>query len=80
MWPHKMVYTAASKAVVYSDISIMLFIQDYMIVMDEEKETVRANMASHLKDLIVDLELYGRDRVRAYHAVWLNQMEQGRVS
>ena len=45
--------------------------------MKDEKEAVRAKMASHLEDLMEDVELYGWERVRAYHIVWLNQLEQG---
>ena len=54
--------------------------QGYLVVMEGEKATVRAQMASYLKDLMSDSELYGWDKVRAYHAVWLNQLEQGQVS
>ena len=47
--------------------------------MKEEKEAIRSNMATHLKDLMSGSELYGWDKVRVYHAVWLNQLEQGCV-
>ena len=35
-------------------------------------------MGAHPKDLISDAQLYGWDRTRAFHGVWLNQLEQGR--
>ena len=37
-------------------------------------------MASHLEESMGDVELYGWERVRAYHRVWLNQLEQGRAT
>ena len=46
--------------------------------MEGEKEAVRVNMAVRLKDM-ADSELYSWDNVRAFHELWLNQMEQGRV-
>ena len=38
---------------------------------------VKAKMASHLEELMGNAELYGWERVRAFHGVWLNQLEQG---
>ena len=61
----------------YKELSIPLFIQGYLIVMKGEKGAVRAKMASHLADLMGDVELYGWERATAYHGVWLNQLEQG---
>ena len=49
-------------------------------MMDGEMESVKAKMATHLKDLIANTKLYGWDRVRTYHAVWLNHLEQGRAT
>ena len=68
---------AARKPAAYEELLIPLFVQSYLIVMRGEKEGVRAKMASHLEDLMGDSELYGWERVRAYHGVWLNQVEQG---
>ena len=36
-------------------------------------------MATHLEELMVDSELYGWPKVRAYHRVWLNQIKQGQA-
>ena len=69
-------YTADVKDEVYDKILMSLFIQGYLIVMEGEKEEVRTQMNAHLKDLMVDSELYGWENVRAYHMVWLNQVEQ----
>ena len=79
-WPHEVVYTVAGKAAVYDDISMPLFMQGYLIVMEGKKEAVSAQMASHHKDLVTDSELYGWVKVQAYHVVWRNQLEQCQVS
>ena len=62
-WTHKVVYTTDGKASVYDDISISLFVKGYLVVMEGEKEVVRAQMPSHLKDLMSDSEFYGWDKV-----------------
>ena len=76
MWPHEVVFTLAGKPASYEEPN-PLFVQGYLIVMKDEKEAVRVKMASYLKDLMGDAELYGWERVRDYHGVWLNQLEQG---
>ena len=50
--PHEVVYTTDGKAAVYNEISMPLFVQGYLIVMEEEKQAVRAQMSVHLKDLM----------------------------
>ena len=37
-------------------------------------------MAKHLEELMSDCDLYGWEKVKAYHGVLLNQMEQGFLS
>ena len=37
-------------------------------------------MVSHMEELMGDAGLYGWGRVRAYHAVLLNQIEQGHAT
>ena len=78
-WLHKVVYTMAGKALVYDEISMLCFIQGYLITRNRE-EAIRTQLSAHLKDLLADSELYGWDKVHAYHAVWLNQFKQGHVS
>ena len=34
-------------------------------------------MAAHLKDLMSDAQLYGWDRAKTFHGIWLNQLKQG---
>ena len=48
----------AGKPAVYDEISMVLFIHGYLIVMEGEKEALKATMGTHLKDLMADTELY----------------------
>ena len=70
---HEVIYTLAGK---YEELSIPLVVQGYLIVMKAETVAVRAKMATHLQELMGDTEIYGWERVRAYHGVWLNKLEQ----
>ena len=54
-----------------------MFVKGYVIVMKTEEGAIKDKMATHLEELIADSELYGWERVRAYHRVLLNQLEQG---
>ena len=79
-WPHDVVYTVAAKAAAYDKMSLVLFINRYLIVMEGEKQSVKEWMANHLQDLMADTEHYGWEQIRAFYAMWLNELEQGRVS
>ena len=37
-------------------------------------------MVAHLQEMVGDVETFGWHMVRAYHAVWLQHQEQGRVT
>ena len=76
-WPHEVVYTLVCKPAAYQDISVPLFVQGYLIVMDTEEWFIRQKMIAHLNDLMCDAHLYGWDHARTFHGVWLNQLEQG---
>ena len=41
---------------------------------------VKAQMSQHLEEVMEDTDLYRWNRVRAYHAAWVNQLEQDRSS
>ena len=49
------------------------------MVMAAEKPSICLLMIQHLQDLMSDVELYGWELVKAFHAIWLLQLEQGRV-
>ena len=37
-------------------------------------------MSAYLAELMADAELYGWEATKAFHAVWLQQLEQGQVT
>ena len=48
--------------------------------MGSEEADIRVQMASHLKALMSDAQLYDWEHTRAFHGVWLNQLEQGKCT
>ena len=58
-WTNEVVYSAARKHTVYNDISMLLFVHGYLIVMEGERESVKEKMVIHLQELMADAELYG---------------------
>ena len=67
--------TSAGKPASYQDMTVLLFIYGYLLVMDSEEEDIRVQMTSYLKSLMSDAQLYGWEFTRAFHRVWLNQLE-----
>ena len=51
----------------------------YLGVMEKEEESIKPFMARHLQELMTDMELYSWESARVYHAVWLQQLENGQV-
>ena len=56
------------------------FVSGYLSVMSAEKESVQLYMMQHLQDIMADAELYGWEPIWVFHAVWLQQLEQGHVT
>ena len=79
-WPHEFVYSADSKPAKYESLFVPLFVSRYVKIMAIQKPDVMALMSSHLTELMADTELYGWEAVKAFHAIWLHQMEQGRAT
>ena len=48
--------------------------------MAQEKDDITPYMLQHLQELLEAAESYGWEPGKAYHAIWLQQLEQGRVS
>ena len=71
-WPHEVVYNSDGKPATYQDLSIPVFEQGYLIIMDIEDGLIKKQMAAHLQDLMSDAQLYGWERARTFHSVWLN--------
>ena len=76
MRPHKVQYTAAGMPAVYEDLSMSAFVQGNLIIMQSEDTNTQGKITQHLEELMGDCNLYGWDKVQAFHGVWLNQMEQ----
>ena len=64
----------------YDQLRIPLFVSGYLSVMSVEKGSVRLYTLQHLQDIMADVELYGWEPIRAFHAIWLQQLEQGCVT
>ena len=47
--------------------------------MEAGKQLFVPLMACHLQELMADMELYGWELVRAFHAIWLQQLENRHV-
>ena len=48
--------------------------------MATEKPSVHPNMVQHFQELMSNVEIYGWEPVRAFHALWLQQLEHSRVT
>ena len=48
-------------------------------MLDTVKSVERQVMLNHLKELMADASIYGWEPVRAYHGVWLQQLENRRA-
>ena len=68
-------YTATGQPTVYEDLSVTLFVSGYLIVMETVMPAPNPNMPRHFNELMADTEVYGWLPVRAYHAAWLQQIE-----
>lgn len=76
-WLHEVIYSVAGKLAAYEDLSMPLFMQGYLIVMKGEERAIKEKMATHVEEIMGGTELYGWERVKVYHSVSLNQLEQG---
>ena len=56
-----------------------LLLDNYLAIMETVKPALKLIMSEHLKELMADTEVYGWVPVRAYHVVWLQQIENGRA-
>ena len=58
----------------------MAFVDGYITAMSRESLPIKQLMLSHLQELMEDVEHYGWPAVTAYHAAWVQHIEQGRVA
>ena len=66
---------AAGQSIVYEEFSVTPFMRGYLAVMETIKPVKKNIMEKHLKEIMVVAEVYGSGPVRAYHAIWLQQIE-----
>ena len=58
----------------------MAFVNGYLSIIARLMVTIRNQMATHLEELMEDGEIFRWPVVRAYHAAWLQHLEQGRAT
>ena len=51
----------------------------YLKIMNNQKVDIKEIMSTHLAELMANAELYGWEATHAFHAVVLQQLEQGRA-
>ena len=55
------------------------FMPGYVAVLDTVKSGVKEVKPKHLPELMADVSTYGWEPVWTYHAVWLQQLENGQA-
>ena len=55
-WPNEVVYTSEGKPASFQDLSIPLFVQGYLIIMESEEGLIKQLMTNHLQDLMSDAQ------------------------
>ena len=57
--------TAASR---YKYLSVSAFVRGYLIVLKSEQHSqVKEHTSGHLEDLVEDMDVYGCEKVQAFH-------------
>ena len=79
-WPHEVIYSMSAEPATYEHLSSMAFVDGYLTVRLREPPRIQVLMLEHLQELREDREHYGWPVVRAYHAAWLKDIEQGRAA
>ena len=79
-WHHEVVYYPSAQPVVYEQIFSMAFVNGYIIIISKDLPHTKAFMLTYLQELKEDGDHYRWPAVRAYHAAWLQHIEQGRTA
>ena len=79
-WPHEVIYTCTGQPAESHQLNITRVVSGFLTAMAAEKGSVKPYMLQHLHDLMADAKLYGWEPVRAFHALWLQQLEQGCIT
>ena len=65
------------KPTIYDELPLPLFISGYLVILELERTAQKEAMLKHLSELVADAAIYRWEPVRVYHAVWLQQLENG---
>ena len=68
-WPHELIYTARGQPVVYEQLTLPIFLTDYLADVDTMKLGLKEANLKHICELMVDADTYGWEAVHAYHTV-----------
>ena len=79
-WPHELMCMATGQPAMYEDMSVNIFVSGYLEFMEMVKPSIKPFMAKHLKEFMVDAEVYGNAPVRAYHTVCYNKLKMAEHS
>ena len=62
-WQHEVLWAADGKPAVYDKVSVAIYLQGYLVVMEDEKESIRTKMSTQFKDLMSDSQLYRWEKI-----------------
>jgi hypothetical protein len=79
-WPNDHIYSIAGQKLTYEDLSWQQFLGGYLAATCLSKAADQPHMYAHLEILAEDMQSFTFQAVRAFHGVWLQEGEQGRVT
>ena len=78
-WPHKVIYGADGHRATYKEFTVSSFNRGNLILFkDVQVSEVKDCMVLHLEELMEGTDIYDWEKVKAFHAAWLNLLEQCR--
>jgi hypothetical protein len=79
IWPNMHVYSVAGQKVDYEELSWQQFLAGYLAVARLAPPADQAHIYAHLEVLAEDLQSFPFQAVRAFHGVWLQEIQSGKV-
>jgi len=81
LWPHEQgLYNKQGRAQAYDDLTLAQFVQGYLATVKKAPSGERQPRLDHLQALMADTSRFTWPQVRDFHAVFLQQVEQGNMS
>ena len=80
LWPHELIFTPEGQPTAFESLSIMDFVNGFLTIMPLQTDAHRIKMSAHPQEMMKDCDTFRWPMVRAYHAVWLQHLEQGRAT